>query len=224
MLAYYLCTGCLLCNLLILVVPLPTGYKSVAHYLVLSNLAGPGEAAAPDVADSSAAASVPAVTEPVQAAATGTSGMHIGPTQEFPVCVNHTYMGDPSVKQWLFSIPYLAKSTLLWYIAVAVEAAAVEPPQEDESVAAASPTPKTGASPAATLRQAHIDTILLKAKQGASKAGAGSKAKLAKPTGWASSTLNFSGSCQRSNWVQQPVQQGAAAVRVLATATVNTGM
>ena len=83
-------------------------------------------------------------------------------------------------------------------LAVAVEvleAAAVDPPQEESTMAAAGAASKTGVSPAATMRQAHIDTMLTKAKHGGSKAmgsktGAASKAKLAKPTGWACPHLN----------------------------------
>ncbi len=56
------------------------GYKSVAHYLVLSNLAAAGEDAAPDGAEASPAASGPAVTEPVPATAPLAAGEHLAPT------------------------------------------------------------------------------------------------------------------------------------------------
>ena len=84
--------------------PMPAGYKSVAHYLVLSNLAAPGEVAAPALAESSAAAAESAATEPAQATATLAAGMAHGQGQaQARLTVVHlyghfwTYRGDGAI-------------------------------------------------------------------------------------------------------------------------------
>lgn len=197
------------------------GYKSVAHYLVLSNLAAPGEDAAANVAESPVVAFEPAVMEHVQAPATRAAGQHIAPNASAAMPVS--LLNDDPYLHWTVTTTAIANSpaysstsdkSALCALAVAAEATAVVPPQEEGATAAASPAPTTGASPAATLRQTHIDMILVKAK-GTSKAGSASKAKLAKPAGWAFTC--FTQKLQMTDGVHLLVElcpAGAAAGRV----------